>query len=511
MSYKAIPVLFFCFLLNIGFSTAQVVARCNSDHHQETLLKDENYKKQFNQRLERFLEISQPAVSARTNGESIILPIAVHFQSINNYDKECLRELVIRQIGQLNADFKAISADAWKWESDSLNFPNTTWGKSDLHFSVAKYKHPAGYGLNDGDMAITINQVQGDTAVDWKNYLNIFVRPLDAVGRAPFGGSGYGDGIFVGLTSFGVGVDCGDVAPTAPFDKGRTVVHEIGHYLFLNHIWGKGCEHDDDVLDTPDADGPKYGCPPSFLRSCGSVDMHINFMDYTNDQCMYLFTKGQVERMENYAIANLNHVCENADRVLKKGNSSSTQPENLVCPVPTDFRFEYAEENLTISWKPEEIHQLFLLKYKTAGATEWDEAAIKDSIFILENALPNEQYEFKIKAYCNSTETTWLEANFLTESEPQRDKTLQLNSYPNPFNERLTIAGRFPFFLEDEIVTVKIFDINGKLVKSTHRLIAYSYNYFDVPIETESLPTGYYIIECELANVKKRLKAVKFK
>jgi hypothetical protein len=84
---------------------------------------------------------------------------------------------------------------------------------------------------------------------------------------------------------------------TAPFNLGRTTTHEVGHWLNLIHIWGDGpCGVDDLIADTPDSDDANHGCDIGHV-SCGSVDMVQNYMDYSDDVCMNLFTQGQKERM----------------------------------------------------------------------------------------------------------------------------------------------------------------------------------------------------------------------
>ena len=79
----------------------------------------------------------------------------------------------------------------------------------------------------------------------------------------------------------------------------RTATHEVGHWLNLRHIWGDGgCGVDDFVADTPESDAANRGCPTYPDVSCGSADMTMNFMDYTNDVCLNMFTIGQKARMD---------------------------------------------------------------------------------------------------------------------------------------------------------------------------------------------------------------------
>jgi len=83
------------------------------------------------------------------------------------------------------------------------------------------------------------------------------------------------------------------------YNLGRVAVHEVGHYLGLTHTWdgNTGCDTDDGVADTPVQQHAYEGCPGHPQVSCGSSDMFMNFMDYVNDDCMVMFTQGQMERM----------------------------------------------------------------------------------------------------------------------------------------------------------------------------------------------------------------------
>ena len=116
-------------------------------------------------------------------------------------------------------------------------------------------------------------------------------------GLNPSGGSANTDGVVAGYRFFGSSdLASGNYAP--PFDKGRTMTHEVGHYLGLRHIWGDGnCSVDDFCADTPNAGAANTGCPNTDSCPGGGVDMVENYMDYTDDSCMNIFTADQKTRM----------------------------------------------------------------------------------------------------------------------------------------------------------------------------------------------------------------------
>ena len=291
---------------------------CGHADHMEKLLADPAYKMAHEAKLQKAEEMKN---SVR-NRAAVTIPVAVHYQGAANTNVQCLVDLAQEQIQVLNDDFKGINGDITNWTANAAaSFPGISNGASQITFTLADQNHPAGYNLTNGQFAITINQTNGDFNRAWSGYLNIFVQfGTGVLGYSPLGGRGTGDGIVIEGTAFGAGSQCGNIGAQSPFNRGRTTTHEVGHYLLLDHIWGRGCGGDDSVADTPNAQSEYYSCPNIGANSCGSTDMHMNYMDYTNDACMYMFSAGQISRSENYVASNLTNLTSNASVVIDSTN-----------------------------------------------------------------------------------------------------------------------------------------------------------------------------------------------
>jgi len=113
----------------------------------------------------------------------------------------------------------------------------------------------------------------------------------------PAGGAANTDGVVANYTTFG-STDFGTFPMNAPYDKGRTMTHEVGHFLGLRHIWGDATCGEDYCADTPTAHGANYVCNTN-IAGCvsGQLEMVRNYMDYTNDTCMNIFTQNQKDRI----------------------------------------------------------------------------------------------------------------------------------------------------------------------------------------------------------------------
>ena len=151
---------------------------------------------------------------------------------------------------------------------------------------------------------VKFNTTGGKDAWPRDKYLNMWICNLSGglLGYAQFpGGRASTDGVVMDYQYFG---DIGTA--TSPYDKGRTATHEVGHWLNLGHIWGDEpwfidpCSLSDFVDDTPNQAGANGGLPDFPHITCNNGpngDMFMNYMDYTDDAGMFMFTAGQVARM----------------------------------------------------------------------------------------------------------------------------------------------------------------------------------------------------------------------
>ncbi len=180
----------------------------------------------------------------------------------------------------------------------------TTPGIDRMSYTSKSFIAP---GVNGYDVSYIDATIKPATIWDPTQYLNVWVLDLDhsLLGYATFpdnsglagmpsgGSTATTDGFVNTFNGWGV------TGPAnAPYNKGRTASHEIGHWLGLRHIWGDASCGDDFCTDTPTQANPNYGCPTFPSPTCGnSGDMSMNIMDYTDDLCMYMFTNDQKTRM----------------------------------------------------------------------------------------------------------------------------------------------------------------------------------------------------------------------
>ncbi|MFM7901674.1 MAG: zinc metalloprotease, partial [Bacteroidota bacterium] len=203
------------------------------------------------------------------------------------------------QIDVLNKDFGATNTD---YNNTPSIFQNVRSGNTGIRFVldqvVRRSTTKTSWGTND-DMKKASKGGIDPTSPTTK--LNLWVCNLsnNILGYAQFpGGNSATDGVVIDNNCLGIASN-----NFAAFNKGRTASHEVGHWLGLRHIWGDATCGSDLVSDTPTHNSANYGCPsyPHYSTCSGSpVEMTMNYMDYTDDACMYMFTIGQKTRMNSY-------------------------------------------------------------------------------------------------------------------------------------------------------------------------------------------------------------------
>lgn len=213
-------------------------------------------------------------------------------------DAQNISDAQIRsQIAALNKDYRATNPDRTQTPAPWKGLVTD----SRMQFKLVKVTRTktsrSGFTHDDG---VKKASTGGIAPFNPKTHLNIWVCPLTGglLGYAQFpGGPPATDGVVINYLAFGTK---GTAQP--PFNRGRTVSHEIGHYFNLRHIWADtpDCSGSDMVADTPNCAGPNFGKPTWPVVTCNNGpngDMFMNYMDYTDDAAMFMFTSQQVLRM----------------------------------------------------------------------------------------------------------------------------------------------------------------------------------------------------------------------
>ncbi len=205
---------------------------------------------------------------------------------------------------QIKSQIKVLNRDFRKKNPDRTKVPAAWSGlvaDSGVKFKLAKITRTQTNRVEfDADDSVKSSGTGGVDSWPTNKYLNVWVCTLagSLLGYAQFpAGPPATDGVVILNTAFGT---VGTAA--SPFHLGRTATHEIGHWVNLRHIWAdtEDCSGSDFVADTPNAEGPNLGKPTFPSISCGNGpngDMFMNYMDYVDDDAMFMFSLGQVERM----------------------------------------------------------------------------------------------------------------------------------------------------------------------------------------------------------------------
>lgn len=323
---KSIFSLIFIFVIGTSLISAQ--NWCGSVAHQKDLIKNQPEKAAaLQERIESFNRLQQENTELRQkNNDHFIIPVVFHVIHAGGTENISLAQIE-DQMRILNEDFARLNADTTKTPSVFAEYA----GDTNIQFRLAKID-PEGkctQGVTRTFSNLTYearNNVKSLIQWDPSRYMNVWVvRTIEN-----FSDDG---GIILGFAQFpnqlwtDSGTDgivmrhnyCGSIG-TASSNYGRTLTHEAGHWLNLIHIWGDNDCGNDYVNDTPTSQEPNYGvCDsngdgpggnfPYHVGTCSqsqnqtitqtSGEMFMNYMDYSDDFCMNMFSLGQGARMRS--------------------------------------------------------------------------------------------------------------------------------------------------------------------------------------------------------------------
>lgn len=357
-----------------------------------------------------------------TTGSRAVITIPVVVHVVYRLAAENVSDAQIQsQIDVLNADFRKMNAD---WTSTPAAFQSVV-ADAEIQFCLA-VRDPSGNattGITRTSTTVTSFSTNNDvkrTANGGKDpwpsssYLNIWVCKLGGglLGYAQFpGGSAATDGVVITYTGFG---NTGTAA--SPYNLGRTATHEVGHWLNLYHIWGDdgtACTGSDLVGDTPNQADENYGCPTFPTVSCSNGpngDMWMNYMDYTDDACMYMFTAGQKTRMQALFGAG-------GARVSLLSSLGCQPIVPVVCdPVTAVNVGSVTQNSATVSWAAVSGVLSYNVQYRPLGSSTWTTVNTAGTTLSLTGLATGTTYEVQVQTVCASSSGNYVASGFTTSS-----------------------------------------------------------------------------------------------
>ncbi len=358
------------------------------------------------QTIERHTQdfVSKPQLHARA---VVTIPVVVHIV-YRNATENISDALVQNQIAVLNADFRKLNADVSSTPSvfqalvadAEVNFclaQRDVSGNASTGIMRYSSTRTTDWGTND---AVKKTSSGGVAPWDATKYLNIWVCSVGGgiLGYAQFpGGSTATDGVVIDYKYFGT---LPNSSTSYPYNLGRTATHEVGHWLNLRHIWGDANCGDDLVSDTPTQQTSNGGCPAFPHVTCSNGpngDMSMNYMDYTNDACMYMFSAGQKARMQAVLVAG-------GARASLATSNGCTPGTVVSCAAPTNVSAgSLTATGATIGWTAASGASNYSLDYRISGATTWTTLTVTGVSQALTGLTASTSYEYRVKTNCSTS------------------------------------------------------------------------------------------------------------
>jgi hypothetical protein len=300
----------------ISYGLTAQIHRCSSDEYLQQQIANDPERKANLDRIDQYIRDNAHLITQNKSNSVITIPVVFHVV-YRTATENISNTRLIEQIAILNQDFRRLNADTNNTPAVFKPFASDI----EIEFCLAQ-RDPEGNphsGINRIQTTVTsfstddrVKGVRTGGVAPWdaSKYLNIWTCNIsnDILGYAQFpGGAAATDGVVLHYKY------TGKTGATAPFNKGRTGTHEVGHWLGLYHTFQGGCagtsstncnSGGDQVCDTPPTSAARYGCPSvsTIHNTCTETptdyrDMTMNYMDYVDDGCMNLFTLGQKARM----------------------------------------------------------------------------------------------------------------------------------------------------------------------------------------------------------------------
>ncbi|WP_157974359.1 M43 family zinc metalloprotease [Lewinella sp. IMCC34183] len=527
-------LLFSLFIALSSLVSAQ--RNCGSMEYLEAQILQNPAREYQLQQLERFTQAYEPGLEKALSGGILTIPVIVHVV-YGNSTENISDAQIASQIAVLNEDFRRLNADRSNTPADFTGVAADTEIEFCLTQTIRKSTTRASFGTND---AVKSASTGGSDAVTPRQALNVWICEIGGgiLGYAQFpGGSAATDGVvldyrYVGTTG----------TATAPFNLGRTATHEVGHWLNLRHIWGDGgCSVDDFVNDTPLAGAPNYtggactypgpnSCAPRGKKGSGDdlPDMFQNYMDYSDDGCMNLFTIGQKDRMWaaiNAARPELlssacdgtppttpQEICDNGIDDDGDGLTDCEDPDcsgttacappagDCVAPTGLTSRTGKGGRELTMSWSAAPDALSYYVEILTGGSVYASGTISGTSASV--NVSKGASYTWRVRSNCANGAVSDFAETTVTARRVANTTAQELGVFPNP-TDRGTVTVTWDLDPAASLSTspvvaaaapqqirVELRDLTGRVLRQL--------NVADVgqaPLDVSDLSAGVYLIQ----------------
>jgi PKD repeat protein len=341
-------MLFLVIAVNEFAGFSQSIIPCTTDEYERLLIQNNPDMQIAKDRyLDEISRLVTETDKSYKTGAVRIIPVVFHI--IHQYGEENISKAqILDQMRVLNEDFRRMNADTVNTRAEFKARSVDT----EIEFKLAR-KDPQG-GCTDGITRTysTLtdggdNEVKNLIRWDYRKYMNIWI--VKKIGR-----EAAGSGIILGYATFPYSTNSsndgivmissrvGTIGTSSKFNAGRTLTHEVGHWIGLYHPFEGGCggscnSTGDRICDTPPVIASSNGCPKN-NNSCNNdnpdeLDMVENYLDYSNGNCQNAFTAGQ-KAVINAVVSNSSYRGQNVSVTTANATGINTNP---TCGPKPDF------------------------------------------------------------------------------------------------------------------------------------------------------------------------------